>query len=145
MLNAIKRVLSAQEQKLDEKQQITRHTIAEAKRNKARILLAEDDEVNQQMAVAMLTKRGYQVEVAENGREAVEALDDGKFDLVLMDEQMPEMDGIEATTVIRNNPDYQDLPIIAMTAHAMAGDRERFLEAGMNDYVSKPIDKDELF
>jgi len=138
-------VLSAQEQKLDEKQQITRHTIAEAKRNKARILLAEDDEVNQQMAVAMLTKRGYQVEVAENGREAVEALDDGKFDLVLMDEQMPEMDGIEATTVIRNNPDYQDLPIIAMTAHAMAGDRERFLEAGMNDYVSKPIDKDELF
>jgi len=145
LLDAIKSVLSAQEQKLDEKRLITRHTIAESRRSKARILLTEDDAVNQRLTVAMLTKRGYQVEIAENGRKALEALDGGVFDLVLMDVQMPEMDGIEATIAIRNNPLYKDLPIIAMTAHAMKGDREKCLEAGMNDYVSKPINRDELF
>ncbi|QEL20799.1 response regulator [Limnoglobus roseus] len=112
-----------------------------------RILLAEDNLVNQRLAVAVLEKRGHRVVLADNGREALAALERESFDAVLMDVQMPEMDGFEATAAIR----VQDAtagthtPVIAMTAHAMKGDRERCLAAGMDGYVSKPIRPDELF
>ncbi|MGA2256371.1 MAG: response regulator [Thermoguttaceae bacterium] len=112
-----------------------------------RILLAEDSLVNQQLAVALLESQGHTVTVASNGREAVAATETGGFDLVLMDLQMPEMDGLEATAIIRANErnSGRHLPIIAMTAHALKGDRERCLEAGMDGYTSKPIDAKELF
>ncbi len=112
-----------------------------------RILLAEDSLVNQQLAVALLEGEGHAVTVANNGREAVAAAETGNFDLVLMDVQMPEMDGLEATAIIRANErgSGRHLPIIAMTAHALKGDRERCLEAGMDGYTSKPIDAEELF
>ena len=112
-----------------------------------KILLAEDNRVNQTVAVAMLSKRGHRVEVAQNGQDALRLLEDDVYDLVLMDVQMPEMDGLEATRRIRAGEEETGgrVPIIAMTAHAMAGDRERCLEAGMDDYVSKPIDPTALF
>ena len=112
-----------------------------------RILLAEDNRVNQTVAVAMLSKRGHEVRVAANGVQALEMLRVEPFDLVLMDVQMPEMDGLEATRAIRRGEGGADprTPIVAMTAHAMAGDRERCLEAGMDDYVSKPINPTDLY
>jgi CheY-like chemotaxis protein len=112
-----------------------------------RILLAEDSVVNQKLAVALLEKHGHQVHVANNGEEAVSTLDSQEFDLVLMDVQMPEMDGYEATEVIRGRERKtgKHIPIIAMTAHAMEGDRERCLDAGMDGYVPKPIRARELF
>jgi CheY-like chemotaxis protein len=112
-----------------------------------RILLAEDSLVNQKLAVAVLEKRGHQVVVANNGREAVAMLERHDFDLVLMDVQMPEMDGFEATDAIRakERRTGRHMPIIAMTAHALKGDRERCLEAGMDDYVAKPIHAKQLF
>ena len=111
------------------------------------ILLAEDNLVNQRLAVRLLEKQGYQVTVAGTGRETLAALDRQPFDLVLMDVQMPEMDGLEATISIRRQERATGahLPIIAMTAHAMKGDRERCLDAGMDGYVSKPIQPTELF
>ncbi|MBF0200208.1 MAG: response regulator [Desulfamplus sp.] len=108
-----------------------------------RILLAEDNLINQQVALGILKKMGVSADLAVNGREAVQALKKSHYDLVLMDVQMPELDGFQATGLIRNpasgvmNP---NIPIIAMTAHAMAGDREKCLEKGMNSYLSKPID-----
>jgi PAS domain S-box-containing protein len=113
-----------------------------------RILLAEDSLVNQQLAVALLSGEGHEVTVANNGREAVAAVEKGLFDVVLMDVQMPEMDGLEATAIIRRSESTRGarrMPIIAMTAHALSGDRERCLEAGMDGYTSKPINADELF
>jgi PAS domain S-box-containing protein len=112
-----------------------------------RILLAEDSLVNQQLAVALLQSEGHTVSVANNGCEAVAAAEAGGFDLVLMDLQMPEMDGLEATAMIRAGERQKGghLPIIAMTAHALKGDRERCLAAGMDGYTSKPIDAEELF
>jgi PAS domain S-box-containing protein len=117
------------------------------KSNRLLILLAEDNAVNQRVAVRLLQKQGHTVSVAENGREAVRRLEQERFDLVLMDVQMPEMDGLEATAVIRacERQTGQHMPIIAMTAHAMAGDRERCLEAGMDGYVAKPIQPQLLF
>jgi CheY-like chemotaxis protein len=111
------------------------------------ILLAEDNPVNQRVAFRILTKRGYRVQLVGNGKEALAALDRESFDLVLMDVQMPELDGFEATRAIRVEETVggQHQPIIAMTAHAMKGDRERCLEAGMDDYVTKPIDSQQLF
>lgn len=113
------------------------------------VLLAEDNEVNQQIVVELLESTGARVVVAANGREAVARLQAGldgePFDLVLMDLQMPEMDGYEATRLIRADPRFQDLPIIAMTAHAMIEERQHCLDAGMNDHVAKPIDPDALF
>jgi len=105
----------------------------------ARILLAEDNLVNQKVVTAILKKRGYRVEVAADGREALRRLEQYPFDLVLMDVQMPELDGIEAARQIRQKERFRRLPIVAMTAHAMNGDRERCLSAGMDDYLSKPV------
>jgi CheY-like chemotaxis protein len=111
-----------------------------------KLLLAEDNKVNQMLAVALLRKRGYDVTVADNGLQAVELVKRGDFDLVLMDVQMPKMDGFEATAAVREweSDRGKRLPIVAVTAHAMEGDRTRCLEAGMDDYVSKPIDPEEL-
>ena len=111
-----------------------------------RILLAEDNPINQKVAVRLLEKEGIEVIIAENGEEAVALLQSEHPDLILMDVQMPKMDGLEASSVIRNQVENgKEIPIIAMTAHAMKGDRERCLAAGMNDYVSKPIQRGELF
>ncbi|MBW2343857.1 MAG: response regulator [Deltaproteobacteria bacterium] len=138
---------------------ITRHTVREA-RIRLNILLAEDNIVNQKLAVKMLEKRGHRVVIASNGRKAVDAFKAEHFDLILMDVQMPEMDGLTATRMIRNlkletrNLEGQissikhpvsSIPIIALTAHAMKGDREKCIAAGMDDYVSKPIKADKLF
>ncbi|MDR1658067.1 MAG: response regulator [Deltaproteobacteria bacterium] len=109
-----------------------------------RILLVEDNEVNQMVASGILRKAGFFVKIANNGMEAVEMVQAENFSLVLMDIQMPEMDGLEATRVIRSLG-YKDLPIVAMTAHAMSGDREMSLKSGMNDHVNKPIDVLNLF
>jgi len=123
---------------------ITRHSIAES-RHTLRILLAEDNLVNQQVATAMLVKRGHQVDVVGNGREAVDAIGTHDYDLVLMDIQMPEMDGFAATQAIRALPRGRSLPIIALTAHALSGERERCLERGMTGYLAKPFKAHDLF
>jgi signal transduction histidine kinase/CheY-like chemotaxis protein len=105
-----------------------------------RVLLAEDNKINQKFATVLLTKAGHSVQVAENGHQAVDAVRHSEFDLVLMDVQMPELDGIQATRQIRALPaSKRNIFIIAMTANAMAGAREEYLAAGMNDYISKPI------
>lgn len=144
------------EKKVISEEIITQYTIREEMKHSVRILLAEDNPVNQKLATMMLRKAGYQVEVANNGREAVEQIagsPDG-FDLIFMDIQMPDMDGIAATREIRNlppahrslrpggNPESRNIPIVAMTAHAMKGDMEMCLEAGMDDYISKPIKRE---
>ncbi|QBZ82101.1 Polar-differentiation response regulator DivK [Hydrogenovibrio crunogenus] len=105
-----------------------------------KILLVEDNLVNQKVAVALLEKMGYQADITANGQEALEALAQTPYDLILMDCQMPVKDGYETTRAIRalDNP-LSDIPIIAMTANAMAGDDEKCYEAGMNDYMTKPI------
>ena len=117
----------------------------EACLNGGNVLLVEDNEINQEVAREWLQSAGLKVETANNGLEALGMLDKNAFDVVLMDIQMPKMDGLEATRRIREKPGLAKLPIIAMTAHALKGDRERCLEAGMNDYLSKPIDPDQLY
>jgi two-component system, sensor histidine kinase and response regulator len=111
----------------------------------ARVLLVEDNELNQEVAKGLLEEAKVSLDLAENGEVAVRMVRKGDYDVVLMDMQMPVMGGIEATRVIRSDPRFRALPIIAMTANAMAADREKCLEAGMNDHVAKPIDPDELF
>jgi two-component system sensor histidine kinase/response regulator len=125
---------------------ITRHSLREA-RNHARVLLVEDNAVNQTLALRLLEKRGFVVSTAVNGREALSALEKSTFDLVLMDIQMPEMDGFEATAAIRQieKSTGAHIPIIAMTANVLKGDEQRCLAAGMDAYVSKPIRTIELF
>jgi CheY-like chemotaxis protein len=105
----------------------------------AAILLVEDNQVNQRVVTAILRKRGYRVDVAGDGQEALGMLSKAMYSLVLMDIQMPVMDGLEATRRLRKDPRWRDLPVVAMTAHAMTGDRECCLEAGMNGYISKPV------
>ena len=111
----------------------------------ARILLVEDNEINQQLARELLEGVGLVVTIANNGHEAVRVVQNTEFDAVLMDVQMPVMDGYQATLEIRKHERFRDLPIVAMTSHAMAGDREKSLEAGMNDHMTKPINPDQLF
>jgi len=126
---------------------VTRYTVAEYAEQRVRILLAEDNIINQKVAQNILNKLGYKADVVANGLEAVRALELINYDLVLMDCQMPEMDGFEATKAIRiqsSKVHNHNVPIIAMTANAMKGDREECIEAGMNDYLAKPVKKDEL-
>ncbi len=111
----------------------------------ARILLVEDNPINQELARDLLNRAGIVVNIAGDGREALAILERERFDAVLMDCQMPVMDGYEATRALRQRPELKDLPVIAMTANAMAGDREKVLQAGMNDHVAKPIRVDDLF
>lgn len=105
-----------------------------------KILLVEDNEMNRDMLSRRLERRGFEIAIAVDGREGVEMAKAGKYDLVLMDMSLPEVDGWEATRQLRAAPDTKSLPIIALTAHAMAGDRERAIEAGADDYDTKPID-----
>ncbi|MBN1905762.1 MAG: response regulator [Deltaproteobacteria bacterium] len=122
-------------------------TISDERKRLAKILLAEDDITNQKVAKGILEKLGYSLDIVSNGKEAINALKKAHYDLVLMDCQMPEMDGYEATGIIRN-PDSgvinHNIPVIAMTAHAMTGDREICLGAGMDDYITKPIRMDSM-
>jgi len=106
-----------------------------------RVLLVEDNPVNQKLALALLNRLEAEVTMAENGQEALECLEQASFDLIFMDIQMPVMDGLTATSRIKAEPAWQHIPIVAMTAHAMQGDRERFLAAGMDDYLTKPVRK----
>jgi len=122
---------------------LTRHSMEE-KRRRLKILLAEDNPVNQQVATTILRKRGHAVDVVENGRAAVEAVSGAQYDVVLMDIEMPEMGGLDATSEIRADPRNAGLPIIAMTAHASGGERERYQAAGMNDYLTKPFKPQDL-
>jgi PAS domain S-box-containing protein len=144
---AIARVLGAREQK-GAIPLITRYSLGDAiePASVLRVLVAEDNAVNQRLATRLLEKRGHRVTVASNGHEAVEALAKQTFDLVLMDVQMPEMDGFEATAAIREleRRTSGHMPIIALTAHAMKGDKERCLAAGMDGYLSKPIRQQDL-
>ena len=116
-------------------------------RHRLNILLAEDNPLNQKLAVRMLEKMGHSVSVAANGKEVLEDLEKERFDVVLMDVEMPQMDGLETTEAIRNQEKItgEHIPIVAMTAFAMKGDKERCLQAGMDAYLSKPIDKEDLF
>jgi CheY-like chemotaxis protein len=127
---------------------VTRHTIVENNHTRIRILLVEDYPTNQQVALNHLRNAGYMVDLAENGQEAVDAVGRQEYSLILMDMQMPIMDGYAATGAIRRieaaNGDDQRLPIIAMTANSLKGDREKCLVAGADDYLSKPLKKDRL-
>jgi two-component system, sensor histidine kinase and response regulator len=144
---AIARVLGAREQS-GAIPLVTRYSLQDARDPDTvlRVLVAEDNQVNQRLAVRMLEKRGHRVTVAGNGREALDALVKDTFDLVFMDVQMPEMDGFEATAGIRANEKgtARHQTVIALTAHAMKGDRERCMASGMDDYLSKPIRPKEL-
>jgi signal transduction histidine kinase/DNA-binding response OmpR family regulator len=142
LLEALGTVLAGSERETGDV--ITRHTIAESRKS-LRVLLAEDNPVNQQVAVAMLVKRGHEVQVTSNGREALDAITARDYDVVLMDIQMPEMDGFEATHAIRALPKGKDVPIIGLTAHALSGERERCLSHGMTEYLAKPFKAHELF
>jgi two-component system sensor histidine kinase/response regulator len=131
---------SAKEKK---RKMATQYSVREDLKHSIQILLAEDNPVNQKLAKLMLSKAGYQVTVADNGKEAFKKYckAPGVYDLIFMDVQMPELDGFEVTREIRKKG-FKDVPIVAMTAHAMKGDRERCLEAGMNDYITKPIKRE---
>ncbi len=145
LLDCLVHVLGTSRSGLESAALVTRHALREEKR-KLHVLLAEDNAVNQKLAERLLEKHGHTVTVTTNGREALAALDRETFDVVLMDVQMPEMDGFEATAAIREREQSAGghLPIIAMTAHAMRGDQERCLAAGMDGYIAKPIRTKEL-
>jgi len=129
------------------KKSITKYSLSDEARLKTKILLAEDNKINQKVALKTLEKIGFKADAVNNGKMAVEALKTIDYDLVLMDCQMPELDGFEATRIIRKKTSQvknSDIPIIAMTAHAMAGDRKKCLNAGMDDYLAKPVKPKDL-
>ena len=146
LLEAVLAVLTTNERPVGHPVVVTRHTINEAHRS-LRILVAEDNAVNRLLVTALLGKRGHTIFTVVNGREAVAAVTEDVFDIVLMDVQMPEMDGLEATAAIRKLESVTGahVPIIALTAHAMKGDREICVAAGMDEYLSKPINSTQLF
>jgi CheY-like chemotaxis protein len=145
LLDAILNVLSARASEPDPKEAV--NAPPNDRRHTMKVLLAEDNAVNRTLAKRLLEKHGHTVVVVENGRQALKALEREKVDLVLMDVQMPEMDGLEATAAIRAQEKNTGghLPIIALTAHAMKGDREKCLAAGVDDYLTKPIRTLDLF
>jgi CheY-like chemotaxis protein len=155
LLNSLLTVLGVVSDKTDshpsaefENGEFVQGILDKEQKKRIRILLAEDNVVNQRLAVRMLEKSGYRADTVSNGKEAVEVLKSIPYDLVLMDVNMPEMDGFEATRIIRDpNSKCRNhhIPIIAITAHAMQGDREKCLALGMNDYISKPVQREELF
>ncbi|MDY6987826.1 MAG: response regulator [Thermodesulfobacteriota bacterium] len=155
LLDAIMTVLAYEQRNKKKSPLITRHTLREMQGAHAtevgsralKILVAEDNAVNQKVVSRILEKHDHTVVLAGNGKEAVHALENDSFDIVLMDVQMPEMDGLEATKAIREAESglATRIPIIALTAHAMKGDRDQCLKAGMDDYVSKPVKSEELF
>jgi two-component system sensor histidine kinase/response regulator len=137
---------SAPGKEIERENVVTRHSLVEEAKHSIRILLVEDNAVNQKLAQFMLTKAGYHVEVVNNGIEALEKYTScpERFDLIFMDIQMPEMDGREATREIRKRG-FTEVPIIAMTAESMKGDAEKCMDAGMNDYIAKPIKREIVF
>lgn len=148
-LGTLSKILGSRKDDLQQPQNerlVTQYSIREELKQSTRILLAEDNLVNQKLATIILSKAGYKVTVAANGKQALDIFTSNPkdFDAILMDIQMPEMDGYEATRCIRKNGD-NDIPIVAMTANAMKGDRELCLEAGMNDYITKPIKREIVF
>lgn len=131
--------------KQEDKSIITRHTITDARKQGVKILIAEDNIINQKLALKLLEKFGYKADAVANGEEAVRLLSMIPYNLVLMDVQMPVMDGLEATKIIRSPESHvldHNIPVIAMTAHAMAGDRKICMDAGMDDYITKPVNPD---
>jgi len=146
LLDCLVAVLAG-EQQAEKRALITRHSLEAARRSNVRILLVEDNITNQEVASGMLRRMGWHADVTADGKEAIEALQTHAYDLVLMDVQMPVMDGYEATRIIRDSGSKvlnHNIPIIATTAHAMAGDAEKCLAAGMSDYIPKPIDPSTL-
>ena len=149
LYNCLINLLGDREQKGHDKrpQLVTKYTISEEQRGKTRILVAEDNIVNQKLALRLIEKFGFTADGVANGKEALNSLENFRYDVVLMDVQMPEMDGFEATKNIRDPQSEvidHNIPIIAMTARAMKGDRDRCIDAGMNDYIAKPIQPQEM-
>ncbi len=149
LYNAIQAIMGfPPKARFEETRLVTRHTLLEARRQTARILLVEDYPTNQEIALSHLRSAGCSVDLAENGRQAVEAFKNNAYDIVLMDIQMPEMDGYQATDAIRNFETQTakgvSVPIIAMTAHALRGYREKCLAAGMDDFITKPLKRKDL-
>jgi len=146
LLEAVASAISASQKKPSDRTLVTKHSLRENRRI-LRILLAEDNIVNQTLASRLLEMRGHDVTVVSNGRQALAALEKQAFDVILMDVQMPELDGFETTVAIRESEKStrKHIPIIALTAHAMKGDKERCLAVGMDGYLSKPIRSSDLF
>ncbi len=146
MLDTLVQVMGGKEDKTESADQTTTSLLDNLKVLKGSfVLLVEDNEFNQQIAVELLTDAGFRVDVAEDGQKSIEMLDKGVYDIVLMDMQMPVMDGVTATREIRKDVRFKDLPILAMTANVMESDIEKCRDAGMWDHIGKPIDPDELF
>jgi CheY-like chemotaxis protein len=149
LLNMIEHLLGKAEAANDSEKKdeiATRHTVVEERKHATHILLVDDNDVNLRLANFILKKAGYRVTTAKDGREALDIFTGApnEFNLIFMDIQMPHLDGREATRMIRGKG-FKDIPIIAMTAESMKGDREKCLDAGMNDYIAKPIKRDIVY